>query len=358
MQISVEDTGVGIPKQKLESIFNSFTQAEESTSRKYGGSGLGTTIAKQLVTLMNGEIWVESPSSISTKSKYPGAKFNFTVEVYSNEKLKKNIDLSKIKVYKKLNALIITKDSEDKKRLIKILDLYGINHNVFKYQEDKQESLTDLLKNNFQEYHILIILDEPNFNGLQIAKILVENTISDKFLTFMFSSNHKTDNYIQSKRAEIDYYMTQPFEQDDFIGYLEDNLPNVAKVIDIEQKVVRQDLSILVAEDNLINQKVAETIFGNLGFKIEISPDGADTVERVKQKEYDIIFMDILMPEKDGIQATVDIRGMGYQMPIVAMTATSSKKGRHKAISSGMNDYVIKPFKMDTIKKVLIKWFG
>ena len=358
LQISVEDTGVGIPKHKLESIFNSFTQAEESTTRKYGGSGLGTTIAKQLVTLMNGEIWVESPSPISTKSKYPGAKFNFTIEVFSNEKLEKNIDLSKITKYKNLNALIITQDSEDKKRLIKILDLYGINHNVYKYQEDKQESLTDLLKNNYQDYHILIILDEPNFNGLQIAKTLIENKISDKFLIFMFSSNHKTDNFIQSKRSGIDYYMTQPFEQDDFIGYLEDNLPNVAKVMDIEQKVIRQDLYILVAEDNIINQKVAETIFGNLGFKIDISPDGADTVEKVKQKDYDIIFMDILMPEKDGIQATVDIRGMGYQMPIVAMTATSSKKGRHKAISSGMNDYVIKPFKMDTIKKVLIKWFA
>ena len=128
--------------------------------------------------------------------------------------------------------------------------------------------------------------------------------------------------------------------------------------MDIEQKVVRQDLSILVAEDNIINQKVAETVFKNLGFKIDISPDGADTVEKVKQKKYDIIFMDILMPEKDGIQATVDIRGMGYQMPIVAMTATTSKKGRHKAISSGMNDYIIKPFKIDTINKVLIKWFA
>ena len=358
LQISVEDTGVGIPKHKLESIFNSFTQAEESTSRKYGGSGLGTTIAKQLVTLMNGEIWVESPSSISTNPKCPGAKFNFTIEVFSNEKLKKDLDFSKITDYKKLNVLIITQDGEDKKRILKILDLYNINHNVYKYQEDKQDSLLNLLKNNFQEYHILIILDEPNFNGLKISKTLLENKVSDHFLIFVFSSNHKTDNYVQSKRSGIDYYMTQPFEQDEFIGCLEDNLPNVSKVMDIEQKVVRHDLSILVAEDNLINQKVAETIFGNLGFKIEISPDGADTVEKVKQKHYDIIFMDILMPEKDGIQATVDIRGMGYQMPIVAMTATSSKKGRHKAISSGMNDYIIKPFKMDTINKVLIKWFA
>ena len=358
LQFYVEDTGVGIPKHKLESIFNSFAQAEESTSRKYGGSGLGTTIAKQLVTLMNGEIWVESPSSISTNPRFPGAKFNFTIEVFSNEKLNKKIDLSGITDFHKVNMLIISKNGENKKRLLKILDLYKINHNVYKYQDDKKDNLIDLLKHNYQEYHILLILDEANFNGLSIARKLMENKIIDKYLVFMISSNHKTDNFIQSKRAGIDYYLTQPFEQDEFIENLKDNLPNVTKIVDVEQKYVKSDLSILVAEDNIINQKVAETIFSKLGFKIDIAPDGKDTVEKVRQKNYDIIFMDLLMPEKDGIQATVDIRGMGYQMPIVAMTATASKKGRHRAIASGMNDFIVKPVKIETINRILIKWFA
>ena len=358
LQFTVEDTGVGIPKHKLESIFNSFAQAEDSTSRKYGGSGLGTTIAKQLVTLMNGEIWVESPSTISTNPDYPGTKFSFTIEVFSNEKLDKEYDFSEITDLNQINSLIITKNGMDKTRLIKFLDIYRISHNVYKFQDNKQENLNDMLKENQQHYHLIIILDEPNFNGLEIARNLMNDKIIDKYLVFMISSSHKTDNYIQCKRSGIDYYLTQPFEQDEMLDYILENFPNVVSVAEEEQKELKKDLTILVAEDNTINQKVAETIFGYLGYSIDIAADGIETVDKVSQKEYDIIFMDLLMPEKDGIQATVDIRGMGYQMPIVAMTATASKKGRHKAITSGMNDYIVKPVKSEIIKKILIKWFS
>ncbi|MBN2611829.1 MAG: response regulator [Bacteroidales bacterium] len=358
LRFTIEDTGVGIPKQKLESIFNSFAQAEESTSRKYGGSGLGTTISKQLVTLMNGEIWVESPSSISTNHAYPGTKFSFTIEVFSNEKLDKDFDFSEITDLSKVNVLIISQNGADKKRLIKLLDHHGISHSVYKFQNDKKDNLNDLLKRNEQDYHVLVLLDEPNFNSIEIARSLMESKIINNFLVFMVSSSHKPDNYIQSKRSGIDYYMTQPFEQDEFLDYLLENYPNIIKIVDEDQRVLREDLSILVAEDNTINQKVAETIFGFLGYKIDIAVDGNEAVSMVKEKNYDIVFMDLLMPDKDGIQATIDIRGLGRQIPIVAMTASASKKGRNKAITSGMNDYIVKPVKSETIKKILIKWFS
>ncbi|MFO7656585.1 MAG: response regulator [Bacteroidales bacterium] len=358
LRFTIEDTGVGIPKHKLESIFNSFAQAEESTSRKYGGSGLGTTISKQLVTLMNGEIWVESPSSVSTNPACPGTKFSFTVEVFSNEKIDKNFDFSEITELSKVNVLIITQNGADKKRLIKFLDLYNISHSVYKYQDDKKANLIDLLKNNELCCQVLILIDEPNFSGLEIAKSFTDSKIINNFIIFMVSSSHKPDNFIQCKRSGIDYYLTQPFEQDEFLDYLLENYPNIIKIVDEEQRTLRKDLSILVAEDNTINQKVAETIFGFLGYKIDIAVDGNEAVSKVKEKNYDIVFMDLLMPDKDGIQATIDIRGLGRQMPIVAMTATASKKGRHKAITSGMNDYVVKPVKSDTIKKILFKWFS
>ncbi len=355
---SIEDTGVGIPKQKLESIFNSFTQAEESTSRKYGGSGLGTTISKQLVNLMHGEIWVESPSSISTDPNNPGTKFNFTIEVFSNEKLSKKPDFSVITEFSQLKTLIITKDSENKKRLYAFLDLYKITHLAYKYHDNKKENLFELLKDCVNEYHFLIIIDEPNFSGIQIAKYLKDKKIIDKFLVFILSSNHKPDNYIQSKRVDVDYYLTQPFEQDEFIEYLKENFPNATRLEMDEEKKLKPGLSILVAEDNAINQKVAETIFSALGYPVDIAVNGEEAVSMVQKKSYDIVFMDILMPERDGIQATVDIRGMGYQMPIVAMTATATKKGKYSAISSGMNDYIIKPVKIEQVKKTLYKWFS
>ena len=126
---------------------------------------------------------------------------------------------------------------------------------------------------------------------------------------------------------------------------------------DIVRKI-KSNLVILVAEDNEINIRVAQTIFSNLGYKIDIAKNGNEAAEKVKNRAYDIIFMDLMMPEKDGIQATVDIRGQGFQMPIVAMTATASSKSKSKAISSGMNDYIVKPVKMEAIRNILIKWFA
>jgi CheY-like chemotaxis protein len=117
-------------------------------------------------------------------------------------------------------------------------------------------------------------------------------------------------------------------------------------------------LNILVAEDNLINQKVAETIFQNLGYKIDIAFDGKKAVDMAKKKSYDIIFMDLQMPGKDGVDATIEIRGLGFQMPIVAMTATASKIGKDNALTSGMNDYITKPVKMDAVRTALEKWFA
>ncbi|NJK85672.1 MAG: hypothetical protein HC906_06605 [Bacteroidales bacterium] len=289
LRFSVEDTGVGIPKTKLESIFNSFTQADESTSRKYGGSGLGTTIAKQLVNLMHGEIWVDSPVN-SGNTKYPGTRFTFTIEVYSNEPLKKEMNTEDFTKAEQLSSLIISKNDEAKKRLIHFLDLYKINHKTYNYQDDKLDNLINLLKENYQEFNLLILLDEPNFGCIEVAKKMRESNVMDKFIAVMLSSNHKPDNYTLTKRAGIDYYFTQPFEQDEFIYAIYERFPNIERIAPEEKSSLRPDLKILVAEDNIINQKVAETIFRNIGYEIDLAADGKIAVEMVQKKQYDIVF--------------------------------------------------------------------
>jgi PAS domain S-box-containing protein len=354
----VEDTGVGIPRNKIESIFNSFTQAEESTSRKYGGSGLGTTIAKQLVTLMHGEIWVQSPSPISRKPNYPGSRFSFTIEVYSNEKILKTLHHEKIRQFAQVNALIITNISQNKLRLIRLCELENINYELFEYDNKRLGELERKLAENANPFHMLIIIDEPGINGLLLAKNLKESKLTDLFLIFLISSNHKPENFIQSKRFGIDYYFAEPFEQPDLIKCLYDSFPNVEKTTTDIVRKIRSNLSILIAEDNEINIRVAQTLFLNLGYKIDIARNGNETIEKVKATAYDIVFMDLVMPERDGIQATVEIRGLGYQMPIVAMTATASNKSKSKAISSGINDYIVKPIKIESIRNMLIKWFA
>ncbi len=353
----VEDTGVGIPEKKIESIFSSFTQAEDSTTRKYGGTGLGTIISKQLVNLMHGEIWVESPSSISTNKKYPGSKFTFTIEVFSNEKLKKNLNFDNITDFNQVKALVLTSNFDNKQRLNNFFRQIGLSVEAYHYQGDKINELKDKLKKIEEPCKLLFIMDEPNYNGFPVAHKLKSSSISKSYIVFLISSNHKPDNYIQAKREGVDYYLIQPFEQDHLSGFLHDTFPNIKIVKEEETKKIRADLSVLVAEDNVINQKVAETIFNNLGLKIDIANDGSEAVEKFNKKKYDIIFMDLVMPNKDGIQATVDIRGKGDQVPIIAMTATASKQSQAQAIASGMSDYIIKPVKIETVRNIILKWF-
>jgi signal transduction histidine kinase/CheY-like chemotaxis protein len=358
IQFVVEDTGVGIPRSKIETIFNSFTQAEESTSRKYGGSGLGTTIAKQLVNLMHGEISVESPSSISTNPAYPGSRFSFTIEVYSNERTPKVLPVDKFRQFSQIQALVITRFPQTKQRLFRLFEREKMKYEIFEFTDENRDLLIDKLKHNPEYYHTLFILDEQGLNGLSLSQKLKEAGLTDLFIIFTISANHKSENFVQSRSHGVDFYIIEPFEQEDVIHYMYDAFPALAKShVEVVRKF-RTDLSILVAEDNEINIRVAQSIFSNIGFKIDIAKNGNEVIEKVNSREYDIVFMDLVMPERDGIQATVEIRGQGYQMPIIAMTATASSKSKLKALSSGMNDYIVKPVKTDSIRAILLKWFA
>lgn len=353
---TVSDTGVGIPKDKLASIFDSFTQAEKSTSRNYGGSGLGTTICKQLVTLMNGEIWAESPSGLSTNKKYPGSSFNFTIEVFSNKELEKKIDFSSYSKLEDVNALVITDKKLTNKRLFSYLEHIKVNSTIHYFQDSTVHDIKAILQDKNTDYQLLIILDDVNLDGLTLAKTLYDDGYTSKQRVFVFSSNHSPENYIQSKLSGVDYYIVQPFEQQKINSYLGECFPSIN--MENEKGIeLRKNLQILVAEDNLINQKVAENIFKNIGFEIDIAADGLEVIEKVNEKAYDIIFMDLEMPEMNGIEATKEIRKLGYQMPIVAMTASASEATKVNSLNAGMNEYTTKPVKLETVQAMLEKWF-
>lgn len=351
---TVEDTGIGIPKDKLDTIFASYTQAKENISRKYGGTGLGTTISKQLVELMGGEIWVESPSSISEKPEYPGTKFSFTIETYSNEKLKKNLPVKDIYEFFQVKALIICGQINETESIYSYFNQIGVNYKNHIY--DNIESL----KNELNTSHILVINDSLGFDGFRIAAEIQANKLSDNHLILLISSNDLTGNFIRSRKLGIDYYLIKPYESSEIFDIIQQTFTNVVPRVKpaVPLTQIQKDISILVAEDNSINQKVAKTMFKNLGYEITLASNGIEAVDFTMKNNYDIIFMDMMMPEKDGVQATKDLRKQGYGGPIIAMTANASKEGKNKAISFGMDGYITKPTKMEDVKKILIKYFS
>ena len=154
--------------------------------------------------------------------------------------------------------------------------------------------------------------------------------------------------------------LIEPFETKEVFDILADNFTGIKDKSSLEPMInaLPEDLSILIAEDNLINQKVAQSIFKNIGYEIEIAKNGREAVEMMNAGNYDVIFMDLLMPEIDGYQATEEIRKGGHTLPIIAMSADEDDKTRAAAFKAGMNEYVMKPARVESIKQLLIKLFS
>ncbi|MBN1132062.1 MAG: response regulator [Bacteroidales bacterium] len=359
--VYVEDTGVGIPKEKIRDIFGSYVQAGASVSRKYGGTGLGITIARQLVELMNGEIWVESPSSIVEDFDYPGSRFSFTFEAYSNEKLKKPFNFEDITRIDQINALILTKESDPSKSPVsKWLNKFGINVVTRIYQESTIESIIHHIDVKRKLYQMVFIIDRAKLDGFTLAHQLKDSGLVDSFPVVMITSNNKPGNFKICKKLGIDYYLIEPFENREMYDILTECFPGIRGKVALEPVLNRlpESLSILLAEDNFINQRVAQTIFKNIGYEIDIAGNGTEAVNLVKQKSYDIVFMDLLMPELDGFQAAEQIRKAGITTPIIALSADADEKRKADAFLAGMDEFLPKPVKVESIKQLLIKRFS
>jgi signal transduction histidine kinase/CheY-like chemotaxis protein len=358
---TVEDSGIGIPQDRVKEIFGSYTQARGSVTRKFGGTGLGTAIAKQLVELMHGEIWVESPSAISGNPEFPGSKFSFTIDAYSNERIPKEFNFEKITQFRDINALILTKESDPSKNsMARMLEKFGLNVVTKIYQDSTVDSVIHHIQVKESVYQLVILVDKNQLDGFAVAQEMQNKGLTVKYPIVLVSSNDKTGNYKTCRKLGIDYYLIEPFETKEVFDILLENFPGIEDRSSLEHMLnaLPEELSILIAEDNLINQKVAQSIFKNIGYEIDIAKNGKVAVEMMEQEKYDVVFMDLLMPEMDGYQATRQIRKLGYTLPVIAMSADEDDITRKAAFEAGMNEYVMKPARVESIKQLLIKLFS
>jgi len=360
LKFVIEDTGIGIPKDKIMHIFDSFTRYDSSRSHKLEGTGLGTTLSKEMIELLKGEIKVESPSGMSSKPECPGTRFTYTIESFSDERVPKNIPTEKITSYAHINVLIV-KDNDDLGQNIgEVMRNFGV-HIKTNFIQDKTINLIESnLESGKDRYHVLILRDSATFDAFKLAQELYDRKLCEKFLIILTSSNDRKGNYVRSKKLGIDYYLIEPCDHSELFNILQDNFPNIKLSVKggLLVSKLRKDIHILVAEDNLINQKVAQTFFKNLGYEIDIAENGKQVIEMTNNKDYDIVFMDVMMPELDGWDATRAIRENGKTMPIIAITADVSEEAKDRAKAEGMNDYIPKPVKIDEIKRVLLRWFS
>lgn len=361
LTFQVLDSGIGISKKKIEEIFDSYVQEDNSVSRIYGGTGLGVSISKQLVEMMGGKLSISSPSGISDDQNNPGTKVQFSVRLFIDKPRVKSFEFDVPINSNDIGIMLLTNNNKFADKYIRCFNRFGITKIT---TLDPDVGVIELKRRIIKDknmYHIVVIMDSVNVDGFEKAYLLHEQELSDHFIVFMISSSPGTRNLILSRKLGVDYLYKEPFKFNEIIDVLKSvykftMLTEHENVYDMD---LPKHLKILVAEDNIINQKVAVSLLSSLGYHdVEIANNGEEAVDMVNKKAYDIIFMDIIMPEMDGITATKEIRAKGIHIPIVAMSANARDKDIKEALRNNMNGYLTKPASKDSIKEFIQQWFS
>jgi two-component system sensor histidine kinase/response regulator len=352
----VRDTGIGIPENKRQLIFEAFTQADGSTTRKYGGTGLGLTISSRLVALMGGRIWVESELGI-------GSRFHFTVKL----RLQKN----------QAAALVLEQPVELAGRRVLVVDdnatnlrilhdvLRNWNMNVATVNSGRSAlKLLDAAKHDVHPFE-LVLLDchMPEMDGFMVAERIRQSTnLSQPVVLMLTSATHNGDS-ARCRSLGIENRLIKPLRQQELLEAIKRALEAKGTIHRIqpaeEPKAARpaECLNLLLAEDNVVNQRLAVRILEKWGHLVHVVSNGKEAVEATANRDFDAVLMDVQMPEMGGFEATSLIRSAealtGRHIPIVAMTAHAMKGDREKCLSAGMDAYISKPISAKELDEVL-----
>ena len=356
LKIIISDTGIGVPKEKLRSIFDPFSQADNSTSRKYGGTGLGLSICKNIATLMNGDIHMASkegegtsvtisfPITSSNKSSLHETQFNMIIPIPGFEEVE---DKSEYKV------LLVEDNILNQKVAIELLKPYNVEITM-------AENGIQALEKVKSEKVNLILMDcmMPVMDGYEATRVMRhEKLIKDDIPIIALTANTSDDDIERCQQAGMDDFIAKPATRKKFQSIMDKWLPK----LDLQKDNNSNNNSqiILLVEDNKVNLKVAEKLLAKYSSNILIAEDGQEALDILKTNHVDIIFMDCMMPIMDGYEATKQIRAqklVDENTPIIALTANTSLEDRLKCKDSGMIDIIAKPATRDKLDSAFEKW--
>ncbi|MDP4537234.1 response regulator [Alkalimonas collagenimarina] len=351
---SVTDTGIGMTERQRQRLFKSFHQADDSITRKYGGSGLGLTICKQLCELMSGDIWLESEEGY-------GSTFYFTIALQLPEHDQPAVKRPMLS-QRKLRALVVDDMALTRMVLLKQLDELGIQAEQTNNGEEAVAKVK-LAESNQQGYDfILMDWRMPEMDGIEATRRIQQELGSRAPHILMVSAYDKAAAKAAMQQVQIDQFLEKPVNYSmllDALGpLLFDTTTNTAALQTYSLEEALPDLlgkRLLLVEDHVINRQVALGFLQETGADIDVAVHGAEAVSKLKQRDYDLVLMDIQMPEMDGLTATQLIRQQLQltELPIVAMTAHALPEDIEKSRAAGMNEHLTKPIVPEQLYRVL-----
>jgi CheY-like chemotaxis protein len=367
--VEIEDTGIGIPEDKVDLIFNKFSQADQSTARKFGGTGLGLSICRELTHMMGGDIGARSTYGI-------GSTFWFDITLTEDKADIEHFHVPQDEVMEGLRILVVD-DNEPARTIVREqLTQYGIE---IVEAHDGKSALTIL--DNDTKFDIAI-LDHlmAHMDGVELAQRIKDNPKTKDISLLMLTSTPTRGDKQRLEKIGFAGYLSKPLASwhlRDAVAALAEarksgkTIPMVTQhslkeaKAGIQQKASDKlrfsNVHILLAEDNPVNQMVATTMLEKYGIKITPAGDGDEAVKQLKQRSFDLVFMDCQMPVMDGYEATEMIRRLESHQhrtrtPIIAFTANAMKGDSEKCLAAGMDDYITKPVRQADMERVLMKW--
>jgi signal transduction histidine kinase/CheY-like chemotaxis protein len=352
----VSDTGIGIPKEKQDYIFEMFAQVDGSTTRRHGGTGLGLAISQQLVKLMGGRIWIESEPG-------KGSTFHFTVELALAVEGVTPHSQAELGRLKNTRVLVVDDNSINRRILERLLQRWEMQPVLADGGPAALAAIDRALEEGSTFRLILLDAHMPDMDGFELARRIHDNPALQGTVVMMLSSADHLEDAHRCRDLGIQRYLVKPI----FQGQLLSAVLQVAEAIaDSAEPAGGKSpaagqaavaLQILLAEDNPVNQKVAIRALERRGHAVTLASNGREALALASQQSFDLILMDIQMPEMDGYEAVTAIRemerGTGSHIPIVAMTAHAMKSDQERCLATGMDDYVSKPIHLeDLLQKV------
>lgn len=354
ISFDVSDTGIGIPPDKQKILFRAFSQADTSHTRKYGGTGLGLAITARLVELMGGRIWLESESG-------KGSTFHFTLRLEKATEIPSSMRLVSSEGLAGIPVLIVDDNETNRGILCGLAKEWKMNPTAVTSGKEGLAALqrAALLREPLQI--LLVDVCMPGMDGFEFVEAVRNQPVLANCPVVIITSAVRSGDAARCKQLGIQAYLSKPVLKDDLLIAIRSALGLKEIVVpsppaNVLRKAGRA-LQILVAEDNAVNQAVILRVLGKLGHKAMLAHHGGEALRMSQEAKYDLIFMDVQMPEMDGLTATRAIREaeriQGGHVPIVAMTAHAMTGDRERCLASGMDGYLTKPLRMNEVADVL-----